>query len=112
MLDFGWAELLLIVAVAVFVIGPKDIPKMMYGLGRLVRRVQYIRFAVSQQFDEMMNTGDIEELRKGVNFETARKADDIAAESEMDEDFSELEQPEQNQPEKNQQGDKNDKPAG
>jgi len=83
-LDFGWAELLIIIVVAVFVIGPKDIPNLMYGLGRIVRRVQYIRFAVSQQFDELMNAADVDELRKGVNFEQKR---DVKAEhDEADED--------------------------
>ena len=85
MLDFGWAELLILVAVAVFVVGPKDIPNIMYGLGRLVRRIQYVRFAVSQQFDDIMNTGDLEELRKGVNFETKRNEQDITNEAEFDE---------------------------
>lgn len=85
MLDFGWAELLLIVAVAVFVIGPKDIPNIMYGLGRLVRRFQYIKFAVSQQFDDIMHSGDIEELRKGVNFEAGRAQTSITDETEADE---------------------------
>lgn len=87
MLDFGWAELLIIVAVAVFVIGPKDIPNIMYGLGRLVRRIQYMKYAVSQQFDDLMNTSDIEELRKGVNFETSRTKDDVAQEKSEDEDL-------------------------
>lgn len=87
MLDFGWAELLVIVAVAVFVIGPKDIPNIMYGLGRLVRRFQYIKFAVSQQFDDIMNSGDIEELRKGVNFEASRAQTSITDETEADEDL-------------------------
>ena len=87
MLDFGWAELLVIVAVAVFVIGPKDIPNIMYGLGRLVRRIQYIKFAVSQQFDDLMNSHDVEEIRKGVNFETSRKNDDIAHEKSEDEEI-------------------------
>lgn len=85
MLDFGWAELLIIVAVAVFVIGPKDIPNLMYGLGRVVRRVQYIRFAVSKQFDDLMHTADLDELRRGVNFEQKRDAAQIAHESEEDE---------------------------
>lgn len=87
MLDFGWAELLVIVAVAVFVIGPKDIPNIMYGLGRLVRRIQYIKFAVSQQFDDLMNSHDVEEIRKGVNFETSRKSDDITHEKSEDEEI-------------------------
>jgi sec-independent protein translocase protein TatB len=80
--DVGWAELLVIVAVAVLVIGPQDIPKVMYGLGRLARRLQYVRFAISQQFDDILKAGDIEELRKGVNFES-RKTDESAADADV-----------------------------
>ena len=80
----GWAEILVIVAVAVLVIGPQDIPKVLYGLGRLVRRFQYIRFAISQQFDEVLNAGDIEELRRGVNFEAPKTDEEKADEGAGD----------------------------
>lgn len=79
MFDVGWAEILVIVAVAVLVIGPKDIPKVMYGIGRLARRLQYVRFAISQQFDDILKAGDIEELRKGVNFENRQPPTDESA---------------------------------
>ena len=81
MFDVGWSELLVIAVIAVFVIGPKDIPKIMYQLGRLMRRLQYVRFAMSQQFDDLLKAGDIEELRKGVNFE-ARTTDEKSADEE------------------------------
>lgn len=81
MFDVGWGELLVIAAVAVLVIGPKDIPKVMYGIGRFARRLQYMRFAVSQQFDDILKAGDIEELRRGVNFEMP-KTDERAADDE------------------------------
>ena len=86
MLDFGWAELLVIIAVGVLVIGPNEIPVMMRALGRIVRRLQYIRYAFSQQFDDFMETSNLEELRESVNFE-AKDFD----ESEADEDFEEPE---------------------
>lgn len=82
MMGLGWAEILLILAIALFVIGPQDIPKVMYGVGRFVRRLQYVRFAISQQFDDILKAGDIEELRRGVNFETA-KTDEQGADAEM-----------------------------
>lgn len=72
MFDIGWTEMLVIVAVAVMVIGPKDIPKIMYQVGRFFRRLQYMKFAMSQQFDDILRAGDIEELRKGVNFEAPK----------------------------------------
>lgn len=84
MFDFGWGELLVIAAVAVLVIGPQDIPKVMYGLGRLARRLQYMRFAVSQQFDDILKAGDIEELRKGVNFEMTKTDERAADQPDID----------------------------
>ncbi len=115
MLDFGWAELLIIVAVAVFVIGPKDIPNLMYGLGRVMRRIQYVRFAVTKQFDDIMNVGDLQELQKGVNFEAKRH--DNNAEIEADEDIDYGSEPtddvaaQLNDLDIGEQGDVDDKPS-
>ena len=77
MIDFSLFELLIIIAVAVLVIGPKDIPHIMVGFGRFIRRLRYMRFAFTQQFEDMMREsgvnpdveGDIDALRKSVNFE-------------------------------------------
>lgn len=81
MFGMAWSEILVILVIAVVVIGPKDIPKIMYTLGRLFRRMQYAKFAMSQQFDEILKAGDIEELRKGVNFE-ARHYDEAVADKD------------------------------
>jgi sec-independent protein translocase protein TatB len=84
MFGVGWSELLVIMVIAVMVIGPKDIPKAMYQIGRFARRLQYVKFAMSQQFDDILRAGDIEELRKGVNFEVKEKpvTDERAADEE------------------------------
>lgn len=82
MLDFSWIELLLLIAVALIVIGPEDIPKILYGLGRIIRRLQYVRFVLSQQFDDILKAGDIEELRKGVNFEDKKTGKETTNERE------------------------------
>jgi sec-independent protein translocase protein TatB len=64
MFNIGWAECLVIVAVAVLVIGPKDLPKLLYSAGRLARRIQYMKFAMTRQMDEVMNQIDLDDLRK------------------------------------------------
>ncbi len=69
MLDFGWLELFLIIAVAVIVIGPNEIPVLMVALGRIIRRLQYVKFAISQQFEDIMRDADLDDIRKSVNFE-------------------------------------------
>lgn len=88
MLDFGFFELLTIIALAVIVIGPQDIPKVMLGLGRIVRRLQYVKFALSQQFDEFMREHELKELHESVNFETSRSKSDNKGFDEDAEDES------------------------
>ena len=80
MLDFSWAELFVIVVVALVVIGPKDIPQIMHTLGRFVRRLQYVRFAMSQQFDDFMKEHDLEEIRNAAKPDTM--FDEAAADEE------------------------------
>ncbi len=64
MFDVSWSELLLVIVVAVVAIGPKQIPDMLYGLGRLVRRLQYMRFAMSKQFEDFMEQNDLNTIRE------------------------------------------------
>jgi sec-independent protein translocase protein TatB len=86
MLDFSWSELLLIMAIAVLVIGPKDLPVMMRALGRIMRRLQYVRYAFSQQFEDFLQEQDLDELRKSVNFEAKEKLRDFDEASSDEED--------------------------
>jgi sec-independent protein translocase protein TatB len=65
MLDFGWSEFFLIIVLGIVLIGPKDIPGLVYQAGRFVRRVQYMRFALTKQFDTFMEQNDLDELRRG-----------------------------------------------
>lgn len=84
MLDFSWAELFVMVVVALVVIGPKEIPHIMHGLGRFVRRLQYVRFAMTQQFDDFMREHDLEDIRKAskpdILFDEAAADEEAAAE--------------------------------
>ena len=63
MFDISWSELLLVVIVAVVAIGPKQLPSVLYGLGRAVRRMQYMRFALSKQFEDFMEQNDLHHIR-------------------------------------------------
>ena len=81
MLDFGFTELLLIIAIAVLVIGPDEIPALMTSLGRMVRRLQYMRYALTEQFDDFLHQTDLAELQKEA---MARHTGSIEAEEHMD----------------------------
>lgn len=86
MLDFGWPELIVIIAVAVLVIGPKDIPQLMYGMGRMVRRLQYMRYALTSQFDDFMREDDLEEMRNAASHRAhLEDTDEADADAEIEE---------------------------
>ena len=82
MLDFGWPELLLVIIIAVFAIGPKEVPEIMYGIGRIIRRFQYFKFAVSKQFDAFMDHVDVEELRTAPKQNESIDTDEKAADEQ------------------------------
>lgn len=63
MLSLGWPELIIIALLALFVIAPKDIPKMMYGLGKIMRRISYIRYAFTQQFEDFLKETELKEMQ-------------------------------------------------
>ena len=48
MLDFGWPELFVIIVLVVLFVGPEELPRVMVALGRVARRLQYIRYTISQ----------------------------------------------------------------
>ena len=47
----------------------------MVALGRVARRLQYIRYTISQQFEEVMREADLDDIRKSVNFEEGDSPD-------------------------------------
>lgn len=87
MFDISWAELLIVTLVALLVIGPSDIPKVMMSLGRLVRKMQHIRFALTHHFDDVMRAVDIEEIRKYNETSSTAIPDTDEAESDDEADI-------------------------
>lgn len=82
MLDVGWSEVLVIGAVAAVVIGPEELPGVMRTLGRLARRLHYVKYALSQQFEDFMRLQDMDDIRKQVNFESKDSKDFNEAEAD------------------------------
>lgn len=76
--------MVLIAVVGLIAVGPSEIPGLLHGAGRLFRRVTYIRYAFSRQFDEFMQESGMDDLSDQVNFEA--RAHENADFNEDDED--------------------------
>jgi sec-independent protein translocase protein TatB len=64
MLDLGWSEILIIGVVALIVVGPKDLPKMLRTLGQYAGRAKGIAREFQRSMDDAARQADIEELHE------------------------------------------------
>lgn len=64
MLDFSLQEMALTAVVALVVIGPKELPPLMRSLGRFVRRAQRVAGEFRQQFEDMADAAELEEIKR------------------------------------------------
>ncbi len=67
MFDFGWSELLIIAAVAIIVVGPKDLPRLMRSIGQYVGKAKNMARDLQNQFNDMAHQSELEEIRKSVS---------------------------------------------
>jgi sec-independent protein translocase protein TatB len=64
MLDIGWSEIAVIVVVALIVIGPKDLPKVLKTVGIWVRKARMLTRDFQNSVDEMIREADMEDVRR------------------------------------------------
>jgi sec-independent protein translocase protein TatB len=70
MLDLSWGEIMVVGAVALIVIGPKDLPKALRTLGNTVGKIRRMAGEFQSQFAEAMREAELDDVRKqiqGVN---------------------------------------------
>src|SRR5258706_8182446 len=72
MFDIGWSELAVIAVVALVVIGPKDLPKVLRTPGYWMRKERTIAAEFQSSIEQMAREAELDELRKQV--EEANKA--------------------------------------
>ena len=67
MFDISWTEFLLIGIVALIVIGPKELPAVMRGLGQWTRKIRSMAADFQNQFHEAMREAEMADLKKQVD---------------------------------------------
>jgi sec-independent protein translocase protein TatB len=67
MFDFAWSELALIAVVALVVIGPKDLPRVMRVVGQWTRRARAIAREFQGSLDQMMREAELDEVKRHID---------------------------------------------
>jgi len=76
MFDIGWSELLVIAVVAIVVIGPKDLPRVLRSVGRWTGQVKRMARDFQNQFNEALREAELDSVKKEV--ENLVKTDPLA----------------------------------
>jgi sec-independent protein translocase protein TatB len=64
MLDMSWGEIMVIGAVALIVIGPKDLPKALRTVGQMTSKLRRMASEFQGQFNEAMREAELDEVKK------------------------------------------------
>jgi sec-independent protein translocase protein TatB len=71
MFDFAWSELALIAVVALVVIGPKDLPRVMRMVGQWTRRARAIAREFQGSLDQMVREAELDEVKRHIDRATS-----------------------------------------
>lgn len=63
MLDMGWTEILLIGVIALIVVGPKDLPRMMRTFGQFVGKMRGMAREFQRSMNDAANEADLAEFK-------------------------------------------------
>lgn len=73
MFDIGWTELAVIGVVALIVIGPKDLPRVLYNAGKMAGKARAMLRELQQGIEDIGREAELDEMRKKI--ESARDFD-------------------------------------
>jgi sec-independent protein translocase protein TatB len=62
--DLSWSHMLIVLVVALVVVGPKDLPKLMRRMGQWTAKARGMADQFRRSFDEMARQTELDELRK------------------------------------------------
>ena len=67
MFDIGWPELFVIALVALVVIGPKELPRVMRQLGRWFGKAKRMTWEFRRHWDDIMRESELDDVRREID---------------------------------------------
>ena len=70
MFDVGWSELVVIAVVAIIVVGPKDLPKMLRTAGTWARQARKLANEFKSSLEDVAREVELDEVKKSIHHVT------------------------------------------
>jgi sec-independent protein translocase protein TatB len=95
---FGYSEMVVIAVVAIIVIGPKDLPRVLRALGKTIAKMRGMAREFQGHLDSAMKEAGLDEVKKEFSnlsnpaniMEPAKKAPVIDEKTKQEDDFKKL----------------------
>ncbi len=66
MLDIGWSELAVIAVIALLIVGPKDLPRILRMAGRWAAKARSMAREFQGSIDDMVRESELDEVKKSI----------------------------------------------
>ena len=66
MFDIGWTEMVVVVVLAIIIIGPKDLPKLIRTIGQWTGRARAMAREFQSSIDDLVREAELDEIKKSV----------------------------------------------
>jgi sec-independent protein translocase protein TatB len=67
MFDIGWTEMVMIIIVMIVVVGPKELPRMLYHIGQWIGRVRQVARQFQDGIEQMAHEAGVDDLKKQID---------------------------------------------
>ncbi|MCH8347107.1 MAG: twin-arginine translocase subunit TatB [Proteobacteria bacterium] len=67
MLDIGWSEMLVIAVVAIVIIGPKDLPRLLRSIGAFLRKARMTARDFQRSLEDIANEADLKDMEQEIH---------------------------------------------
>ena len=82
MIDVGWSELMAIAVILIVVVGPKDLPAVLRGIGQVTRKVRGMADEFKKGVDEFIRESELKDIQNKVEKVKDFNLDRLKAETE------------------------------
>jgi sec-independent protein translocase protein TatB len=65
MFDVGWPELFVIAVIALVVIGPKELPRVMRQIGKYFGKAKRMTGEFKRHWDDIMRESELDDMKRG-----------------------------------------------
>ena len=66
MFDIGWTELLVVAAVAILIVGPRELPRMLRTFGQTMGKLRRMAREFQSQFEDALKEAELDEVKSSV----------------------------------------------